>query len=432
MKVLVLGSGGREHAIAWKLKQSPRVSALFCAPGNGGIRDVATCVPIPITDTARLLEFAKREQIDLTVVGPDDALANGIVDQFESAGLRIFGPTQAAARLESSKVFAKEFMVRHGIPTARSGHFTQSAEAVAFARQMPLPVVVKADGLALGKGVIIAQTHEEAERAIREMMDEGRFGDAGKATVIEEFLEGPECSIHALVDSQSYLLFPSAQDHKRALDHDEGPNTGGMGTYSPTPHLTDKLQEQVRREILDRFLVGLRAEGLCYRGMLFPGLILTANGPKVLEFNCRFGDPETQVLMARLESDLLDLLEATLDGRLREQTPVWKSGFAVCVIMASGGYPGRYQTGAPITGLAEARKDAEIFHAGTRWAESSSDPRGQWLTAGGRVLGVTATGSNLMLAREKAYAGVAKIAFENAHFRSDIAVKGLGPAEDAG
>ena len=419
MKVLILGSGGREHALAWKLRQSKRVSALYCAPGNGGISQIATCVPIPLGDTGRLVEFAKSEGINLTVVGPDDALADGIVDLFVSAGLRIFGPPQAAARLESSKVFAKEFMQRHGIPTARSGHFTDSTEAKEFASQMSLPVVVKADGLALGKGVIIAQTHKEAAAAIAEIMEERKFGAAGNAVVIEEFLEGPECSIHALVDGTHYLLFPSAQDHKRALDGDKGLNTGGMGTYSPVPQVTPEVENTVRAEVLDRFLSGIQKENIPYRGMLFPGLILTADGPKVLEFNCRFGDPETQVLMARLESDLLDLLEATIDGTLSLQSPQWKSGSAVCVIAASGGYPGYYAKGKPIDGLQEASQGAVVFHAGTR------SQSGAFSTSGGRVLGVTATGGTLSEARDKAYAALGHIHFEGMQFRRDIGARGL-------
>jgi phosphoribosylamine--glycine ligase len=419
MKILILGSGGREHALAWKLRQSPRVTDLFCAPGNGGISEIATCVPLKLGDQNALVAFAKENQIDLTVVGPDDALAAGIVDRFEEAGLRIFGPEQAAARLESSKVFAKEFMQRHGIPTAACGHFTDSAAAQEFAARMPLPVVVKADGLALGKGVIIAQTHTEAATAIRDIMDERKFGDAGNAVVIEEFLEGPEVSIHALVDGSSYLLFPSAQDHKRALDADLGLNTGGMGTYSPVPQLTPELESAVREEVLDRFVAGIQADGIRYKGMLFPGLILTAAGPRVLEFNSRFGDPETQVLLSRLETDLLDLLQASIEGTLSQQAPRWKAGSAVCVIAASGGYPGAYETGKPISGLAEAATEAVVFHAGTRLEN------GSFLTSGGRVLGVTATGSDLREARDKAYRATAHLHFEGMHFRSDIGAKGL-------
>ena len=419
MKILVIGSGGRESALVWKLKQSPRVTQIFCAPGNAGIAQMATCVPLKIGEHAALIAFAKKEGIAFTVVGPDDALAAGMVDNFEAAGLRVFGPRQCAARLESSKVFAKEFMERHGIPTARSGTFSDSSEAHAYAQKMPKPLVIKADGLALGKGVIIARTSWEAARAIHQIMEERRFGHAGRQIVIEEFLEGVECSIHALVDGRSYLLFPGAQDHKRALDGDVGPNTGGMGTFSPTPALTPELETRVRREVLEPFLAGLAKEGLDYRGMLFPGLMLTAEGPRVLEFNCRFGDPETQVLLPRLESDLLDLLEATVDGRLAEVDARWSAQAAVCVIMASAGYPGPYATGKPISGLDSAPPEVTVFHAGTR------EENEQFVTAGGRVLGVAARGPDLTAARERAYIAVRGISCEGAQFRGDIAVKGL-------
>ena len=420
MKILVLGSGGREHALVWKLRQSPRVTALFCAPGNGGIAREATCVPIKITDHDTLVKFARDNAIDLTVVGPDDALAAGIVDRFETAGLRIFGPTQSAARLESSKVFAKDFMQRHGLPTAKSASFDDSREAQKYAQRMRTPLVVKADGLALGKGVIIAQTAWEAALAIHQIMDQRAFGAAGRRVVIEEFLEGEECSIHALVDGRNYLLFPGAQDHKRALDGDAGLNTGGMGTFSPPAHLlTPAMEQRVRREILDPFLAGLAKDGLDFRGMLFPGLMITRDGPKLLEFNCRFGDPETQVLLARLDSDLVDLLDATIDRRLADTQAKWKAESAVCVVMASGGYPGKYETGLPITGLDAAGENATVFHAGTRLDGA------RFFTNGGRVLGVTALGADLAAARERAYAAVARIDFEHAHFRRDIAVKGL-------
>ena len=418
MKVLVIGSGGREHALVWKLRQSPRVTAVFCAPGNAGIAQLARCVPIEITEQEKLLAFALEEGIGLTVVGPDDALAAGIVDRFEDAGLRAFGPRQTAARLESSKVFAKDFMQRHGIPTALSGSFTDAGDARRFVETMKCPIVVKADGLALGKGVIIAATTEEASQAIHEIMVERKFGDAGSSVVIEEFLEGEECSIHALVDGRSYLLFPSAQDHKRALDGDQGLNTGGMGTFSPAAKLvTPELEARIRREVLDPFIAGVQKDGLDFRGMLFPGLMITADGPRVLEFNCRFGDPETQVLLTRLESDVVDLLEATIDRRLAEVSARWSEKVAVCVIMTSGGYPGSSASGKPITGI--ERAEAIVFHAGTKSAG------GQIVTAGGRVLGVTALADDLPAARAKAYAAVAAIHFEGAQFRRDIAVKGL-------
>lgn len=420
MKILVLGSGGREHALVWKLRQSPRVSAVFCAPGNAGIAQLATCVALKVTEQAALVQFAKAERIDLTVVGPDDALAAGIVDLFQQNGLRIFGPTQAAAQLESSKVFAKEFMQRHGIPTARSGSFSDSSEAQRFCRGASYPLVVKADGLALGKGVIIAQKPWEAGLAIHEIMDARKFGDAGSRVLIEEFLTGEECSIHALVDGKKYLLFPSAQDHKRALDGDAGLNTGGMGTFSPAAKLvTPEIEERIHREVLAPFIAGLAKDGLDYRGMLFPGLMITADGPKVLEFNCRFGDPETQVLLTRLDSDLVELLEATIDGRLADVQARWKADAAVCVILASGGYPGSYTSGQVIAGLGGVADGVTIFHAGTKRVGE------QIVTAGGRVLGVTALAADLPAAREKAYAVVEEIAFEGRQFRRDIAVKGL-------
>lgn len=418
MKVLVIGSGGREHALAWKLKQSPRVTQVFCAPGNGGIAQDATCVPIKITEHDALIEFAKREGIALTVVGPDDALAAGIVDRFNAAGLRAFGPKQHAAQLESSKVFAKDFMLRHGIPCARSASFDDPSAAQAYAQKIGAPMVVKADGLALGKGVLICRSQGEAAMAIYEIMERRAFGEAGRRVVIEEFLEGEECSIHALVDGRSYLMFPGAQDHKRALDHDEGLNTGGMGTFSPPAHLlTPELEQKVRTDVLDRFVAGLAKDGVDFRGMLFPGLMITRDGLRVLEFNCRFGDPETQVLLTRLDSDLVDLLEATIDQRLADVSAQWNADAAVCVVMASGGYPGKYPVGLSITGLDSA--NATVFHAGTR------SENGQLVTAGGRVLGVTALGPTLTAARDRAYAAVDAIHFEGAHYRRDIAAKGL-------
>jgi phosphoribosylamine--glycine ligase len=420
MKILVIGGGGREHALVWKLRQSPRVSAVYCAPGNAGIAQAATCVPLKISDHSALIAFAEAEKIDLTVVGPDDALAAGLVDAFQARGLRIFGPTRAAARLESSKVFAKAFMERHGIPTARSRSFEDSAEAHRYCQQLNYPLVIKADGLALGKGVIIAQSPWSAAMAIYEIMERWKFGEAGRRVVVEEFLEGEECSIHALVDGRSYLLFPGVQDHKRAYDQDQGPNTGGMGTFSPPDRLlTPELEKQIRHEVLDRFIAGLKADNMDYRGMLFPGLMITADGPKVLEFNCRFGDPETQVLLTRLESDLLPLLEATLDGQLDNTRAQWNPQPAVCVVMASGGYPGDYATGKTIEGLDALPEGVRVFHAGTRRTD------GAVVTSGGRVLGVTALGEDLPAARALAYQGVDRIRFEGAQFRRDIAIKGL-------
>ena len=422
MKILVIGSGGREHALVWKLAQSPRVAEVFCAPGNAGTAQIATNLPIPIGDQDALVQFARSEGIALTVVGPDDALAAGIVDRFERAGLKIFGPTQSAARLESSKVFAKEFMQRHGIPTAASGHFSDSAAAHRFCQASRYPLVIKADGLALGKGVIIAQTAAEAAQAIHDIMEKRQFGAAGEQVVIEEFLTGQECSVHALVDGGHYLLFPAAQDHKQIFDGDQGPNTGGMGTFSPPAKLvTPEIVERIHREVMEPFMAGLKKDGLRFRGLLFPGVMVTAEGPKLLEFNCRFGDPETQALLPRLKSDLVDLLEATVDGTLDTVRPEWDTRAAVCVILASGGYPGAYAKGKPITGIAEAEAlpGVTVFHAGT----ARND--GALVTAGGRVLGVTALGDDLRDAQARAYEAVARIHFEGVTFRRDIGAKGL-------
>ncbi|MGH8048554.1 MAG: phosphoribosylamine--glycine ligase [Chthoniobacterales bacterium] len=416
MKILVVGSGGREHALAWKLAQSPRVTAVFCAPGNGGTRRAGTNVAIPVSDHDALIAFAKREKIDLTVIGPDDALAAGIVDDFNHAGLRVFGPTACAARLESSKAFAKDFMRRHRIPTAEYREFTDSTAARAWCESAKYPLVVKADGLALGKGVIIAQTAQEAIEAVHQCMEALAFGDAGSRIVIEEFLTGVECSLHALVDGSAYALFPDCRDHKQAGDGGTGPNTGGMGTISPTGTVNATLEARIRSEILDRFITGAHADGLDFRGMLFPGLMLTADGPKVLEFNCRWGDPETQVLVRRLKSDLVPLLEACTDGTLDAQQIEWDPRAAVCVVLASGGYPGPCEKGKEITGIESAEKhsDVIVFHAGT-----TESPDGL-VTNGGRVLGVTALGDTLASARETAYAAADQIRFANLHRRNDI------------
>ena len=416
MKILIIGSGGREHALAWKLAQSPRVEKIFCAPGNAGTAQIGENVPLGPEDIAGLVDFARGQGIGLTVVGPDDALAAGLVDAFERAGQRIFGPTAAAARLESSKIFAKDFMRRHGIPTAESREFTDSGEAQAWCRAAKYPLVIKADGLALGKGVVIAETPAAAAEAVHRAMELGVFGEAGRRIVIEEFLQGVECSIHALVDGTGYCLFPDAKDHKRAFEGDTGPNTGGMGTISPSGTLDGPLLEWVKTGVLDRFVAGIQADGLPFRGMLFPGLMITADGPKVLEFNCRFGDPETQVLLRRLQSDLLDLLEACVDGTLDRQQPVWDERAAVCVVLASGGYPGSYEKGKPITGLAEAGalENVVVFHAGTKAAGD------RILTNGGRVLGVTALAADTARARELAYGAADGIGFDQMQRREDI------------
>jgi len=419
MKILVIGSGGREHALCWKLRQSPRVTELFCAPGNAGTEMLGRNVALPITDIEGLACFAQEEGIGLTVVGPDDALAAGIVDLFQHRGLRIFGPAKAGAQFESSKAFAKKFMERHGIPTARFGEFTESGEAHRYCQGMNYPVVIKADGLALGKGVIIAANAEEAAKAIYRIMEQRQFGEAGRRVVIEEFLTGEECSIHALVDGRSYAMFPGAQDHKRALDGDLGLNTGGMGAYSPAPILTPELERQVHEQVMEPFVRGLKLDGLSFKGLLYPGLMVTREGIKVLEFNCRFGDPETQAFIPRLKSDLVEVMEAVIDGRLAECPLEWREAAAVCVVMASGGYPGDYTRGREITGIEAAESGATVFHAGTRRAD------GRLVTAGGRVLGVTALGADIRAAREGAYAAVEKIRFEGAHYRRDIAAKAL-------
>ncbi len=416
MKVLVIGSGGREHALAWKLRQSPRVKQIFIASGNAGTAKVGRNVDIKASELDRLLDFARAESIDLTIVGPDDALAAGIVDLFEKAGLSIFGPSQEAAQLESSKSFAKRFMVRHGIPTARFGEFDSADGALAALREFGFPLAVKADGLALGKGVVIAQDRRDAEAAIDEMMVQRRFGDAGRKVVIEEFLSGVECSVHALVDGRSYLLFPTAQDHKQLYDGNRGPNTGGMGTFSPSHRLDATQLEEVRETILDPFVQGIQKDGFQFRGLLFPGLMLTKEGPRVLEFNCRFGDPETQVLMPRLQSDIVDLLEATITGHLESAVAKWDDRSAVCVVMASGGYPGSYKTGKAIVGLDQVDQmpDVAVFHAGTQLIDN------RVVTSGGRVLGVTAFSDTLLAAKQHAYDAVDKIEFDGSYFRRDI------------
>jgi phosphoribosylamine--glycine ligase len=423
MKLLVIGSGGREHALVWKLSQSPRVTSILCAPGNAGTAQLAANHAVAATDLDGLVALAKNENVDLTIVGPDDPLAAGIVDRFRAAGLRVFGPTASAARLEASKSFAKDFMVRHGIPTAGSATFTDPQAALAHCAASRYPLVVKADGLALGKGVVIAQTREEAEKAVREAMIEKVFGSAGDTVVIEEFLTGPECSIHALVDGSSYSLFPDAKDHKRALDGDQGLNTGGMGTISPSREVDAAMQARIRSEVLDPFLRGLKADALEFSGMLFPGLMMTPDGPKVLEFNCRFGDPETQSLMRRLKGDLLELIEATIDGTLSSVTPEWDKRAAVCIVLASGGYPGPIEKGKEIAGLDQAAAsdpDVVVFHAGTALKG------GKVVTSGGRVLGVTALGATLEEARAKAYAAADLIRFEGKQLRRDIGASILG------
>lgn len=427
MKLLVIGSGGREHALVWKLAQSPRATQMWCAPGNAGIgqEKLATngsqveLVAIGAEDLPKLLAFAGEHKPDLTVVGPDNPLGMGIVDLFQSKGFRIWGPNQKGAQFEASKVFSQQFMERHGIPTMKAGTFADVNEAKAFARSLDGRCAVKADGLALGKGVLLTTSVDEAEKAIDEIMVSKAFGAAGTNVVIQELLEGMELSLHAICDGKTARLFPTSQDHKRALDNDQGLNTGGMGTYSPAPFLTDEELNKVGQAILEPWLKGCLAEGIDFHGIIYPGVMLTKNGPKVLEFNARFGDPETQVYLPRLENDLVDLLEASVDGTLDRTELNWSSQFSVCVVMASGGYPGSYPKGKVITGIekADALPNTKVFHAGTAMKE------GRIVTNGGRVLGVTAWAPTLSEAREAAYRAVALIEFEGAQYRRDIAAK---------
>jgi phosphoribosylamine--glycine ligase len=420
VKILVVGSGGREHALAWKLQQSAGVDRIFCAPGNAGTAETGENVEIKAADLAALARFAKENRIGLTVVGPDDPLAAGIVDVFESEGLRIFGPTKLAARLESSKIFAKELMRAKKIPTARAAIFEKQEAAFAFLKESHFPIVIKADGLALGKGVIVAKDVVEARAAVEAMLSEGRFGEAGRRLLIEECLAGSECSLHALVDGKNFRLLASARDHKRAFDGDAGPNTGGMGAFSPANNFDAEQQAQFEREVIRPLLDGLRESDITFRGLLFPGLMMSADGPRVLEFNCRFGDPETQAILPRLKSDLLPLLEATIDGSLDRATIEWDERPAVTVVMASGGYPDKYETGKPISGLeAAASGGVQFFHAGTR------RENGAVVTSGGRVLAVTALGETVAAARTRAYDAVSKIHFEGAHYRRDIALSAV-------
>jgi phosphoribosylamine--glycine ligase len=420
VKILVVGSGGREHALAWKLKQSAGVEHIFCAPGNAGTGEIGENVEIKASDVPALARFAKENRIGLTVVGPDDPLAAGIVDVFEDEGLRVFGPTKSAARLESSKIFAKELMRAKRIPTARAAIFEKQEAAFAFLKESHFPIVIKADGLALGKGVIVAKNVEEAQAAVDAMMSERRFGEAGRRLLIEECLAGSECSLHALVDGRNFRMLASARDHKRAFDGDAGPNTGGMGAFSPANNFGSELRVRFDHEVMQPLLDGLRESGVTFRGLLFPGLMITADGPRVLEFNCRFGDPETQAILPRLKSDLLPLLEATIDGRLDRATIEWDERPAVTVVMASGGYPDKYETGKTISGLeSAASEDVQIFHAGTR------RENGAVVTSGGRVLAVTALGDSVAAARTRAYEAVAKIHFEGCHYRRDIALSAV-------
>ncbi|MGB2615301.1 MAG: phosphoribosylamine--glycine ligase [Phycisphaerae bacterium] len=421
MRILLVGSGGREHALAWKLAQSPHCDKLYAAPGNPGMARCAECVPIQAEDLDGLLKFATEKKIGLTVVGPEQPLVAGIVDRFRAAGLRIFGPTREAAQVEGSKEWAKTVMMHHAVPTAEFRLFTKLRDALRYIEQHEEPLVVKASGLAAGKGVFVCANQDEARGAVENILKDRTFGASGDTVVIEERLVGEEASILALVDSRSIYVLESSQDHKAAFDGDKGPNTGGMGAYSPAPIVTPHIQSQIEREILVPMVHGMKIEGAPFSGLLYAGVMVTAGGPKVLEFNCRFGDPEAQPLLVRLKSDLVEALEATMDGRLEETTLQWDARPAVCVVMASGGYPDAYEKGKEITGLeaAEAMEDVVVFHAGTR-AEG-----GKIYTHGGRVLGVTALGKDISEARDRAYEAVQAIRFHRAHWRTDIAVKAI-------
>jgi len=419
MNVLIVGSGGREHAIAWKLAQSPRVRKVYCAPGNGGTAQIAQNVSIDPNDFAALAQFVKDEGIDLTVVGPEEPLLRGIVDFFQERSLPIFGPTSMAAKIEGSKSFAKKLMKRYQIPTADYETFLDYESAIAYVREKGAPIVVKADGLAAGKGVVVAETLEEAEEALCRIMKEHVFGQAGARVVIEECMRGEELSLLSFVDGATVKPMITSQDHKQVFDGDRGPNTGGMGTYAPVPHMPQELVDQIVRTIVKPMAEGMARDGIPFKGVLYTGLMITAEGPKVVEFNARFGDPETQVILPLLETDLLDIFLAVVNGNLDTVDVAWKKESAVCVVMAAPGYPGEYPKGERIDGLEQVKEPVTVFHAGTKQTEDGL------VTSGGRVLGVTATGADLQQAREAAYAAVRTISFPGAHYRSDIAAKAM-------
>ncbi len=421
MKVLVVGGGGREHALCWKLAQSPMVERVYCAPGNAGIAQDAECHPIAATDFEALAKLVQEKGIDVTIVGPEDPLARGIVDYFEERGLKIFGPSARAARIEGSKVFAKELMAKYGIPTAAFEVFDDPRAALTYVEKKGAPIVVKADGLAAGKGVIVCRTLEEAREAIKKIMIDKAFGEAGRRVVIEECLFGEEASFMVITDGETLLPLPTSQDHKPLLDGDQGPNTGGMGAYSPAPVVTEALSEEIMETIMRPVIQALAREGIPYKGVLYGGLMISEGKPYVLEFNCRFGDPECQPLMMRLKSDLAELIQAAMEGRLAEKELEIDPRAAVCVVMASKGYPGKYEKGKLIRGLSQVAKmkDVKVFHAGT-----ARRGRG-YVTAGGRVLGVTALGKDIPEAIERAYEAVSKIYWDGVYYRTDIGAKAL-------
>jgi phosphoribosylamine--glycine ligase len=425
MKILIIGGGGREHALVWKIGQSPRVGKIYCAPGNGGIGEMAELVPIEPDKIEKLAAFAQEKKIDLTVVGPELPLTLGIADLFEKKGLRVFAPNREAAKLEGSKAFAKEILKDNRIPTADFGTFSDAAGAKNFLAGMDPPYVIKADGLAAGKGVFICAGREEAEAAVDDVLVRKLFGAAGEKVVVEEFLKGEEASFMVLTDGEHILPLASSQDHKRVFDGDEGPNTGGMGAYSPAPVVTPEIHRRILENILQPLLRGLKKKGIRYRGVLYVGLMVTRDGPKVLEFNARFGDPECQPVMMRLKSDLLPLIEATIDGKLDAVEAEWHDDAAVCVVLCAGGYPGSYEKGKEIKGLERLRewRRGFVFHSGTARKD------GRWLTSGGRVLGVTALGKDIEAAVAEAYKAAGQIEWEGAHYRKDIARRALRKVE---
>ena len=427
MKVLVVGSGGREHTLTWKLAQSQTVDQIYCAPGNGGIAQVATCVDLSVDDLPALADFAEQESIDLTLVGPEAPLVAGIADLFAERGLTIYGPSQAAARLEGSKSFTRQLLRKHGIDHIQFEVFPDAAEAKAYVRRQGAPIVVKADGLAAGKGVEVAQTVAEAEAHIDLCLEQGVYGSAGETVIVEECLVGQECSIKVFTDGETVVPMVPSQDYKPIGDGDVGPNTGGMGCYSPVPAVDDEVFDHIINQLIKPTIAAMAAEGIPYMGILYAGCILTDAGPKLLEYNCRLGDPETQVVLPRLDGDLVAILQATVEGRLDEVDIRWKQERCVCVVLASGGYPRSYETGKPISGLAQAasREDVMIFHAGTARQDE------QLVTNGGRVLGVTALGESYKAARERAYQAAAIVSFENKYYRTDIAQRAV-EAEHSG
>jgi len=421
MKVLVIGGGGREHALVWKLSRSPRVDKIFCAPGNAGIAEIAECLDIKADDIDSLLNFAKYEGIDLTVVGPEAPLTEGIVDVFVKEERRIFGPDKSGARLEGSKVFAKDFMLKYGLPTAEYKMFTSYLHAEEYIRLKGAPLVIKADGLAAGKGVFVCKTVDEAIDSLKVIMKEKAFGAAGSRVVVEQCLKGEEASFMILTDGKTVIPLATSQDHKTVFDGDKGPNTGGMGAYSPAPVITKKLHATIMKTVIDPLMKGLKRERINYRGVIYAGLMICDGKPFVLEFNCRFGDPEAQPLLMRLDSDLFDMLKATAEGKLENIQVSWKDDAAVCVVLASKGYPGDYEKGRVIKGLDEftGKMNPVIFHAGT------SMSKGKVVTSGGRVLSVTALGKDIMTARENAYDAIEKIHFQGMHYRKDIGDKAI-------